>query len=140
MSLKLKIIELKSANPEWGYRTIAKKLGCDHNNVKYHLCEKTRGYFALRRRKNRRKQITELKMKHGGKCKICGYSKSLDALHFHHRDPATKIGGVRRMIYGASMRSAKTEAEKCDLLCANCHAEQHDKKLVPQAEVASAVT
>jgi hypothetical protein len=59
----------------------------------------------------------------GGCCVLCGYSKCIAALHFHHRDPGTKRfalagGGVSR-----SLEAAREEAAKCVLVCANCHAE-----------------
>jgi 5-methylcytosine-specific restriction endonuclease McrA len=60
----------------------------------------------------------------GGRCQRCGYHRCLDALAFHHIDPATKLfnfaGGATR-----SICSLKSEAMKCVLLCANCHLEEH---------------
>lgn len=60
----------------------------------------------------------------GGKCLGCGYSRCQQALVFHHRPGETKLFRLG----GACMRSWETclkEARKCDLLCANCHAEVH---------------
>lgn len=59
----------------------------------------------------------------GGKCTRCGYDTCVAALHFHHRDPAKKsfkVGTGSR-----SLERNRAEAQKCDLLCANCHAEVH---------------
>lgn len=61
------------------------------------------------------------------KCSRCGYDKYVGALDFHHRDPHTKIdGGLEK----CSFEDALTEAQKCDVVCANCHRElhAHDKK------------
>jgi predicted nucleic acid-binding Zn ribbon protein len=74
----------------------------------------------------------------GGKCERCGYSKSLYALTFHHRNPAEKGFSIS----GSSMSWAKVKAEidKCDLLCHNCHAEVHEEvanSRIAQLEVAS---
>ena len=78
-------------------------------------------------------QVMAFKLAHG--CKICGYNKHPNALQFAHRDPATKyrtssgrpvepsdmIKGKTRSRYGVSTIWA--EIAKCDVLCANCHAE-----------------
>lgn len=57
-------------------------------------------------------------------CESCGYNKNLAALTFHHIDPKKKE---------FSLSSAKTmsqdklikELDKCIVLCANCHMEEH---------------
>jgi hypothetical protein len=41
-------------------------------------------------------------------------------MDFDHRDPAVKVQGVTRMIMG-SIERMLAEAEKCDIVCANCH-------------------
>lgn len=64
---------------------------------------------------------------HGGQCVICHYNKCLSALEFHHIERHTKEGMVSRLaISGGSYEQAKREADKCVLLCANCHREVHD--------------
>ncbi len=63
----------------------------------------------------------------GGACLSCGYSKSVRALTFHHRDPSQKSFGLNaRLIMSVSWEEAVAEASKCDLLCANCHMELED--------------
>lgn len=62
----------------------------------------------------------------GGKCSACGYNKSKRALTFHHRDPSQKdfqISGnhCRRW------ERVKAELDKCELLCMNCHMEEHER-------------
>lgn len=60
----------------------------------------------------------------GGCCEHCGYKKYLGALEFHHTDPTKKDFGIA----SASTRSfqnVKAELDKCLLLCANCHREEH---------------
>jgi len=61
----------------------------------------------------------------GGKCIKCGYKKNLCALHFHHRDPTQKEFGISKQSSHISFEKFKNEILKCDLLCANCHAEEH---------------
>lgn len=66
----------------------------------------------------------------GGECARCGYRQCLAALHFHHRDPAEKDPEWKRI---RVLPIARIEAElsKCELLCANCHAEEHDDAIPP---------
>lgn len=75
----------------------------------------------------------ELKIKavdyKGGHCELCGYSKSLAALTFHHRDPAEKDFGISDLLKVAEWKQIKRELDKCDLLCSNCHSEIHDAHL-----------
>ena len=61
----------------------------------------------------------------GGKCKICGENHPA-ALSFHHRDPKQKEFDVSRKIQStAKWEIIKTEVDKCDLLCENCHRKLH---------------
>ena len=61
----------------------------------------------------------------GTKCGICKYDKCLRALTLHHLDPQTK-----KFSFSAwsshNFQTALDEAEKCVMLCANCHAEVED--------------
>ncbi len=59
----------------------------------------------------------------GGKCAICGYDKTVEALSFHHG--TDKEFGIGAKGYTRSWGKAKTELDKCVLVCANCHAEIH---------------
>ena len=59
----------------------------------------------------------------GGRCVDCGYETVPAALEFHHRDPSTKEFGVGNW-HGSRERLLR-EANKCDLLCANCHRLRH---------------
>lgn len=60
----------------------------------------------------------------GGACQKCGYDRCLSALEFHHRDPEQKEFAWAKMRM-KSWERIKSEIEKCDLLCANCHRETH---------------
>ena len=61
----------------------------------------------------------------GGECIKCGYSKCSAALVFHHRDPSQKKFVLSRAGIQRSRSEVMEEFAKCDLLCANCHAEAH---------------
>lgn len=60
----------------------------------------------------------------GGKCERCGYNKCLAAMHAHHRDPSEKKFGIGTG-HCRNWDRVVEELEKCVLLCANCHAEEH---------------
>lgn len=72
----------------------------------------------------RRRQVKAILVAEaGGCCVLCGYSKCLAALQFHHRDRATKQFALAGSGVTRSLAAARAEAAKCVLLCANCHAE-----------------
>lgn len=69
----------------------------------------------------------------GGKCVKCGYDKCYAAMDFHHRDPAQKEFNLRQMVR-IEWNKVLLELDKCDLLCATCHREQHyDQDLYEKA-------
>ncbi len=73
---------------------------------------------------SRRRRVKEILVSEaGGRCQVCGYSRSVAALHFHHLDPARKRFGLGREGVTRSLAEMREEARKCALLCANCHAE-----------------
>lgn len=61
----------------------------------------------------------------GGKCEKCGYNKCMEVLSFHHRDPSQKDFELSMKSGSTEWNKFKEEANKCDLLCANCHMETH---------------
>ena len=60
----------------------------------------------------------------GGKCVNCGFDKHLAALQFHHRNSNNKDFLISS-INTKSWKLIIEELNKCDLLCANCHAVKH---------------
>lgn len=121
-NVKAKIFKLRKQGKS--IREIANILGKGKTTIWHHLYpEKSRA--SHRRRKDAFKK--ELIMAAGGKCKICGYSKCLSALNFHHPNPSKKefsIADGRRL--GIDKDLIKKEAKKCVLLCSNCHHEVHE--------------
>lgn len=73
------------------------------------------------RQRNTKQLAVEYK---GGCCSKCGYNKCIAALEFHHVDPNTKDKDYFNS-RGGLTGSLKTELDKCVLLCANCHREEH---------------
>jgi transposase-like protein len=76
---------------------------------------------AVATRRRRIKAI--LVAESGGACERCGYADNVAALHFHHTDPATKAFTLAARGVSRALDAARLEAQKCVLLCANCHAE-----------------
>ena len=64
----------------------------------------------------------------GGRCLRCGEDNPL-VLDFHHKDPSIKEGTITSMLNRRSMEQAKKEAQKCVLLCSNCHRKEHYEHL-----------
>lgn len=75
---------------------------------------------AVTRCRRRRKET--LAAEAGGKCVLCGYQEHLAALQFHHVDRESKAFGMAQAGITRSLELCREEAEKCVLLCANCHA------------------
>lgn len=80
-----------------------------------------------RQRKRRAEKKAKAVAYKGGKCMLCGYSKSLAALDFHHTDPAQKDADFTQMKNWLWDRIV-VEIDKCILVCANCHREIHDEQ------------
>jgi arsenate reductase-like glutaredoxin family protein len=76
---------------------------------------------ATRYRNRAKKKAVEY---YGGKCKLCGYNKSIFALDFHHVDPTTKEWNPAKVL-SYKWETAKKELDKCILICSNCHRELH---------------
>lgn len=93
-------------------------------NSKYHNVYH-QSYENQQRRGITRK--LELINRLGGQCAICGYKDNLAALVFHHLDRDVKDYELDlRSLANRSLDSLLAEFEKCQLLCANCHAEVHN--------------
>jgi hypothetical protein len=100
---------------------------CPRHGLTRHR-RRDRGWRCLRCRSeavaDRRRRVKAILVEEaGGACALCAYDRCVAALQFHHVDPSTKRfhlalrGGTR------ALRDMREEAQKCVLLCANCHAE-----------------
>ena len=67
--------------------------------------------------------MIEVKSAIGG-CVKCGYSKCIESLDFHHKNPNEKSFTIGRLRKGAE-ETLQKEIDKCVCLCANCHREFH---------------
>jgi len=74
--------------------------------------------------RNNKKIYLEYK---GQCCEKCGYNKCAGALSFHHKNPDKKL--FRISTYTKTLFDLndyiKEELDKCQVLCQNCHSEEH---------------
>lgn len=73
-------------------------------------------------RQDKKIKLVEYK---GGCCQNCGYKKSNSALEFHHINPIEKDFTIAGKSY--SYERLKKEADKCIMICSNCHIEIHEE-------------
>ena len=98
---------------------------CKHHGLtEYYLatrrCKKCTIHQSTERKKLLKQRAVDYK---GGRCQLCGYNKHIAALEFHHIDPSKKDFNI-----GMAAKSWSTtlkELDKCMLVCANCHREEH---------------
>lgn len=74
-------------------------------------------------RQQRAEFVEALEFAMGGACQRCGYSTCLAALDFHHVNSQDKAGSVSDLAARRKWEATRIEADKCVLLCANCHRE-----------------
>lgn len=97
----------------------------------YYRCRRCRA-AAVSRRRRRMKEI--LVREAGGACCVCGFDGNMRALHFHHLDPSDKRLELNAKGVALALETLREEAQKCALLCANCHAAAEEGLVtLPQA-------
>ncbi len=121
-------IELQKLYNEIGsLKKVAKIKGRAFETVQKYVTIKTRtkkvsnSEAVIEWRKRTKKKLVDYK---GGKCQLCDYNKSLNALHFHHLDPNEKDFSISGK--SLSFDKLKNEVDKCILVCSNCHSEIHE--------------
>jgi transposase len=93
------------------------------NGRGYYGCKKCRSAAVARRRRKVKAILVE---EAGGCCCICGYRRNMRALHFHHVEPSLKRHEINAKGVAIALDRSRGEAQKCVLLCSNCHAEVED--------------
>lgn len=61
----------------------------------------------------------------GGKCERCDGVFHENVYDFHHFDHTQKSFPINQATFQRNWDNILAEAEKCKLLCANCHREVH---------------
>lgn len=54
-------------------------------------------------------------------CQDCGISYHPFVMDFDHRESETKLGNVADMASRYHIDTLKSEIDKCDIVCSNCH-------------------
>lgn len=82
--------------------------------------------YVAQQQRGRERKLELIRLK-GTKCQRCGYEKNYAALEFHHPIPNEKEFQLdTRALSNRKWELVLKEAKKCILLCANCHAEEHN--------------
>lgn len=116
----------RRVDPERAPKSVERRCA-RHGLTAFHL--ERRGYYrcSLCRQQQvsawRRRVKATLVEESGGRCRLCGYSRCQAALEFHHLDRTQKTFALSHQGITRSLQKARDEAQKCLLLCANCHAE-----------------
>jgi hypothetical protein len=79
--------------------------------------------YAKQKERAKKRKIMLIE-KLGGKCKYCGYAKNYASLAFHHVDGKDFSLDARRLS-NSTINSILKEANRCELVCHNCHMEIH---------------
>jgi hypothetical protein len=87
--------------------------------------EQNKQYYVDRARSHKKELAGYLRdLKHMQPCVDCRERFPHYVLQFDHRDPGTKAGNVAHLPKRGSKALIDAEIAKCDLVCANCHAER----------------
>jgi len=98
------------------------KMMIKNKKARHHtVCKKCHGAYVTERGRETKKKAIAYK---GGKCQKCGYNRCDAALEFHHRDPSQKDEKFF-LTKKRKLEDITKELDKCDLLCSNCHKEEH---------------
>lgn len=114
-----------------------KKLENGRKKTKKHYdkTKKLTGIGSTNFRRKLRKSILVISL--GGKCLSCDYGRILRNLVFHHLDEKKKKIDLSERSFQFGWEKIYDEAQKCVLLCHNCHGEIHSKKLENESLVIS---
>lgn len=84
----------------------------------------------------RRDQTTLLRQLRDVPCGECQRRFPFFAMDFDHRDPTEKLFEVTRMLGRVDTEKLLEEANKCDIVCANCHRKRTHERRIANAGVA----
>lgn len=117
-----KILELRKQGIS--YRAIQKELNCSRGTIAYHCNNSTKDKI-YERTKQQRFKINQVvsQYKEDAGCADCHGKYPYFVLQFDHKDPAQKTFNISRWRdHTGDIDKIMQEIEKCDVVCANCHA------------------
>ena len=118
--MKEKIYELREKG--YSYRMIQKELGCSKSTISYHLGAGQKEKTNAKNRRNRKRVTGMLReYKESVGCVDCEGSFPHYVLEFDHLPGTEKLGSPSTVGRRYSIQKAIEEADKCDVVCANCH-------------------
>ena len=115
--------------------------GCESKYKKQNLCKecnRKRTVISNANNKGRRDSSATVRryknkeiliLEKGGECEVCGYKydgTNAIVFDFNHRDATQKEFGIAPRIH-YKLETVREEANKCELLCANCHRLRHGR-------------
>ena len=106
----------RPTDPNIGENYISKR-GVRRNKEKHKL-------YVMRRRDERKLKLVE---HFDNKCSDCGGIFPPCCYDFHHIDPSTKSFEIAPRLDG-NFETILKEAEKCIMICSNCHRIRHYKE------------
>jgi hypothetical protein len=113
------------------YNQIVEELKCSKGTVSYYCGHNQKLKAVDRQRDNRgkfRKYIQEYKS--GKTCMDCSHEFPYFILQFDHRPGEKKLFNISKVSAARTLDRLKAEIDKCDLVCANCHAMRTWQRLV----------
>jgi hypothetical protein len=119
---------LEAINDAGGLRPYARKIKRTHSTVQRWQNSARRivdkDYRPRKSKARRDERLIELIEYMGGRCQLCKQSFPPAAYDFHHINADEKEHHISRILLN-DFETVKAEANKCALLCANCHRIAH---------------
>ena len=91
-----------------------------YKSSRAHMCKKCFTKYQVQKGVDKKIKLIE---RHGSKCQSCGVKEHYTVYDFHHLDPSQKEIELKCGKWGWEILTK--EADKCALLCANCHRKVH---------------
>ena len=95
-----------------------------YKSSRAHLCKKCFSKYQVQKGVEKKLKLIQ---RHGGGCQSCGYKGHYSVFDFHHLDPSKKEIQLECDRWGWDR--LVEEANKCALLCSNCHRLVHAGEL-----------
>lgn len=117
-------------NDKFSYSQIAKILNCSKGTISYHLGKGQKEKTRIRGQHTKavRKEMLN-KLYKSGPCMDCGGIFKPHQMDLDHRPGVKKIANVNLVLKNMSWEDVVIEAEKCDLVCANCHRDRTQNRI-----------